>query len=145
MNPREKSHAFRSLRIVVADCQQEMPDFYTTMLPRMGHKLVHLATSGRELIKKCRELEPDLVISDIRLPDMDAATAEQAVSEERPVPFIVLTAANQPQPMPRSGDGRVLATLVKPVGAAQLEVQIPLVMQWFEQIESLRREIAALQ
>ena len=145
MNPRERSHAFRTLRIIVADRRQEMSNFDATMVARMGHKLVHVATSGVELIEKCRELQPDLVISEVRLSDMDVATAEQAVSEERAVPFIVLAAANQPEPPPRFGDGRILATLVKPVGAAELEVQIRLAMRWFEQMESLRRQIAAFQ
>ncbi len=143
MNDRHVSSDFHSLRIIVAEQRPEPHGSCATILPRLGHKLVHVAKTGRELIEKCRELQPDLVISDFQLPDMDADKAEQAISEERPCPFIVRTAEGRREQIGRSAGSRILAYLVDPVQAAQLEVQIPLVMRWFEQMESLRQEIVA--
>lgn len=137
------SNHFHSLRIIVVEQQPEPHGSCATILPHMGHRIVHVAKTGRELIEKCRELQPDLVISDFRFADMDAVEAEQAISENRPCPFIVLTAEGRTEQIARSAGSRILAHLVKPVQAAQLEVQIPLVMRWFEQMESLRQEIMA--
>ena len=61
----------RALRIAVADDELDMRDFFERMLPRCGHKVVSVAENGRQLIEHCRELHPDLIITDIKMPDLD--------------------------------------------------------------------------
>jgi two-component system, response regulator PdtaR len=62
------SHA---LRIAVADVEPDMQESYRTILPELGHVVVAGVETGRELVQKCREQHPDLVITDIKMPDMD--------------------------------------------------------------------------
>src|SRR3546814_3425264 len=50
-------------------------------------------TTGREAIAGLRKLEHDLVICDMRLPDMDGGTLfREAVREENAPPFFFITA-----------------------------------------------------
>jgi len=52
------------LRIVVADDEPDMRDYFQKGLPRLGHKVVGAAANGRELVELCRAQAPDLVITD---------------------------------------------------------------------------------
>ena len=46
----------RPLRIAVADDEQDMQDYFRTILPRIGHTVVAVAGTGRELIDRCVNL-----------------------------------------------------------------------------------------
>ncbi len=65
----------RRLRIAVADDEPDMRDYYRTMLPMLGHEVVAACSNGAELVQSCQELRPELVITDIKMPDMDGIDA----------------------------------------------------------------------
>ena len=82
----------RSLRIAVADDESDMQEYYRTILPVLGHVVVAVAETGRELIEKCREQHPDLVITDIKMPDMDGIDAAMQIYRDGPIPIILVSA-----------------------------------------------------
>ena len=43
------------LRIVVADDEADMRDYFKQVLPELGHEVVGAATNGRELVERCHE------------------------------------------------------------------------------------------
>jgi response regulator NasT len=51
-----------------------------------------LADTGRELVEKCREQRPDLVITDIKMPDMDGLEAVARMARDDTVPVILVSA-----------------------------------------------------
>jgi len=69
----------RPLRIAVADDDRETRAYFQELLPRLGHQVV-VAESGRQLVEQCRLLDPDLVITDIRMPDLDGITAAAEIN-----------------------------------------------------------------
>lgn len=132
------------LRIAVADDEQDMRDFLERMLPLMGHEVVCVAENGRELVEHCRRLKPDLVITDIKMPEMDGIEASTEICREQPVPVILVSAFHDAQLIERAEADHVLAYLVKPVGRADLEPAIALAVRRFSQLEALRAEAADL-
>jgi CheY-like chemotaxis protein len=84
------------LRIAVADDEVEMRDFFEKVLPRFGHQVVSVAENGKQLIEHCRELSPDLVITDIKMPELDGIEASTQICQERPVPIILVSAYHDP-------------------------------------------------
>jgi response regulator NasT len=135
----------RSLRIIVADDEADMRDFFEKMLPRCGHKVIAVAETGRELVERCRELKPDLVITDIKMPDMDGIEASIEICREQPVPIILVSAYQDPELLERAGADHVLAYLVKPIGQADLAPTIHIAMRRFAEIQALQQETADLQ
>ena len=110
-----------NLRIAVADDEPDMREYFERMLPRMGHEVVATATNGRELVELCREKKPDLIIADIRMPDMDGDVAIQQICSERPTPFILISAHSKPlYTLDEPGSVRQ-AYLTKPVKRDDLE------------------------
>src|ERR1051326_5218512 len=82
----------RRLRIAVADDEADMCQFLREVLGQLGHDVVLAAQSGKELVEKCQTEKPDLVITDIRMPDMSGLEAGAAINRERPVPVVLVTA-----------------------------------------------------
>ena len=132
------------LRIAVADDEPDMRDYFKKSLLRLGHQVVVVAATGRELVEQCRALAPDLVITDIRMPDMDGIDAATQIYRERPVPVILVSAFHDPDLIARAEADHILGYLVKPIKQAELGPAIALAVRRFEQFEELRREAADL-
>lgn len=131
-----------SLRIAVADDEPDMRQYFEKLLPRLGHKVVAVAENGRALVEACRTLQPDLVITDIKMPDMDGIDAAAQIYQDRPVPVILVSAFHDPALIARAEADHVLGYLVKPIKQADLEPAIALAMRRFEQFQALRKEAA---
>lgn len=134
----------RSLRIVVADDEPDMRDWFQTMLPLLGHEVVAVAEDGRDLLEKCREARPDLVITDIKMPDMDGIDAASQIYRDGPIPVIIVSAYHDPGLIERAEADHIMAFLVKPIKQADLEPAIAIATRRFEQFLALQLEAANL-
>jgi AmiR/NasT family two-component response regulator len=134
----------RALRIAVADDERDMRDFFREFLPPLGHTVVGTAATGTELVSLCRAEKPDLVITDIKMPDMDGIDAAAVVCRETPVPVILVSAFHERELLERAEADHVLAYLVKPIKAADLMPAIGIALRRFEQFRALQQEAADL-
>jgi response regulator NasT len=132
------------LRIAVADDEQDVRDYFSTFLPALGHHVIAAARTGKELVQQCRVTKPDLVITDIKMPDMDGIEAAAEVCRERPLPVILVTAHQELDLVDRAAAVCVVGYLVKPIKQADLHPAITLAVRRFEQIQSLCKETADL-
>lgn len=128
-----------NLRIAVADDELDMRDYFARILPRLGHQVVCIAENGRQLVDFCRQDFPDLIVTDIRMPEMDGIEAAAALQNIRPVPVVLVSAFHDPQTMQRAQDDRVLAYLVKPIKQADLQAAITVVMRRFDERNARRQ------
>ncbi len=133
-----------ALRIAVADDEPRMLDYYQDTLPLLGHRVTCAAPTGQDLVRCCRDARPDLVITDIKMPDMDGIDAIVELGRDEPIPAILVSAYHDPELFERTKEGHVLAYLVKPIKQADLEAAITIAMQRFEQFRALRQEAGAL-
>jgi response regulator NasT len=134
----------KGLRISVADDELDMRDFFERMLKRLGHQVVSVAENGRELVEHCHEQRPDLIITDIKMPDMDGIEAAQEICRERPVPIILISAFQDAALIERAEANSVLAYLVKPIGPDDLAPAIAIATRRFAELQALRKESADL-
>jgi response regulator NasT len=133
----------RSLRIAVADDEPRMREFYQEILSRMGHQVVCAVPNGRDLVQQCRAMRPNLVIADVKMPDLDGIDAAQQISKDEPIPIILVSAHDDPDLLERAGSC-VLAYLVKPVKQQDLQPAITIAIRRFDEFQSLRKEAADL-
>ena len=134
----------RSLQIAVADDEPDMQDYFRTILPQLGHKVVAVAGTGRELVERCRATHPDLVITDIKMPDIDGIEAAAQIYRDGPMPVILVSAYHDAEFIRRAEEDHILAYLVKPIKQSDLEPAISIAIRRFEQFQALCKEAADL-
>jgi response regulator NasT len=137
----QTSHA---LRIAVADDERDMRMFFQELLPLLGHEVVAVTANGRQLVEQCRATRPDLVITDIKMPDMDGIAAAAAVNQDRQIPVILITAYHDVDIRACAGSGYIMAYLTKPVKPVDLEAAIALAVLRFEHFRQVSQEAASL-
>lgn len=132
------------LRIAVADDEPEMRDFFEKVLPRYGHQVVAVAENGAQLVEHCRQLQPDMIITDIKMPELDGIEACGEICKERAIPVILISAFHDPALIARAEADYVLAYLVKPIGLADLQPAIAIAMRRFGELKALQKECSDL-
>ena len=73
------------IRIVLADDHEIFRDGFRVMLKKQpGVELVGEAADGEELIKLVEELQPDVVVTDIKMPKLDGIKATTIITQKYP-------------------------------------------------------------
>lgn len=129
-----------SLRIAIADDEPDMRDYFQDVLPRLGHTVVAVARNGRELVEQCRLTAPDLVITDIKMPEMDGIDAASQICKDRPIPIILVSAYHDASLIERAEADHVMGYLVKPIKQTDLGPTIAIAVSRFSQFQALQEE-----
>jgi response regulator NasT len=128
------------LRIAIADDEADMREFLERMLPRCGHEVVAIAENGRQLVELSRAVEPDLILTDIKMPELDGIEASNQICAERPLPIIFISAHHDAALIERAEADHALAYLVKPISFADLQPAISIAMRRFQELQAVRQE-----
>ena len=133
-----KSH---SLRIVIADDDPGLRSCLRTQLMDLGYAVVAEAKDGREAVSLARQLHPDLVLMDIKMPNVDGLEASRQIDLEGICPIVLLSAYSDRALVRKACSlSAVQAYLVKPVTARDLEPAIELAVHCFQRLKHLQRE-----
>lgn len=100
-------------RILVIDDEQRMANSIRALLQNSGYD-VETAYSGREGIKKLSEQEYHLVITDLRMGDIDGFEVMRTLGEQRNIGFIVITGHASTESAIEALHYRVLDYITKP-------------------------------
>ena len=128
------------LRIAVADDEPDMREFFQRILIHLGHDVIAVAANGDELIDACADEKPDLIITDVVMPEKDGLAALKEICRDGPIPAIVVSAHHDDEYVERARHETVLAYLVKPIKKDDLQPAIALAMQRFREFEALRQQ-----
>ncbi|HET7435437.1 MAG TPA: response regulator transcription factor [Thermoanaerobaculia bacterium] len=84
------------MRILIADDHALFRDGLRSLLMAQGHEVVGEAKNGREAIALTRELQPDLVLMDVSMPELDGINATREITAEMPnIKVVILTASEE--------------------------------------------------
>ena len=127
-------------RIVVADDESIIRMDLREMLAGLGYLVVGEAGDGLTAVNVAREVRPDLVIMDIKMPEMDGIEAARVLTEERIAPVLLLTAFSQQELVRRAGEAGVVGYLVKPFGETDLAPAVEIAIARFKEFRTLEKE-----
>lgn len=130
----------RTLRIALAEDEPVVLESFRKEITSLGHEVVIAVRSGAALVRQCRTLRPDLVVTDVKMPDMDGITAIREICRDGPVPIIIVSAFAESDLIARAEAEHVFAYLVKPIDPAQLNATILVAMSRFAEYQVLRQE-----
>lgn len=109
------------LHIAIADDEPDMRDFLRKILTRWGHHVTCAAENGQQLIAGCAADPPALIITDLKMPEVDGIAAITAIWRDRAVPVIVISAYPQDIPEWLQQHPQLASVLIKPVRTSDLE------------------------
>lgn len=135
----------KKLRIAIAEDEPELLIDLEETLIAFGHEVVVRAENGTELVERCREADPDLIITDIKMPDMDGLEAASQIRASRPTPIVIVSAYHDQEFIDRAMKEHVLAYLVKPLSDQSLKTSIDLAMHRFKEFQALQKQAADMQ
>ena len=133
-----------SLRILIADNESIIRMDLKELLEEAGHEVVGEAADGLKAVELTRKLKPDLVIMDIKMPEMDGIAAAKMISNEKLAPVLLLTAYSQKEIVEKAKDSGVLAYLVKPVKESNLFPAMEIALSRFKEYMEIEQELLDL-
>jgi len=131
-------------RVVVADDESLIRMDLREMLTQLGYLVVGEAGDGQSAVNLARELRPDVVIMDIKMPDMDGIEAARILTHERIAPVLLLTAYSQRELIERAREAGVAGYLVKPFRESDLAPAIEVALARFAEFRELEKEVGNL-
>lgn len=131
-------------RLLIADDEPLIRMNLRETLVDQGYLVVGEAGDGQSAVNLTRQLRPDLVILDVKMPDMDGIAAARLIGAEALAPVLLLTAYSSRELVDQAREAGVLGYLVKPVRDAELMPLIEVTLaRWGEQ-QVRRRELLQL-
>ncbi|MDH4208397.1 MAG: response regulator [Anaerolineae bacterium] len=131
-------------RVIVADDESIVRMDLREMLESLGYLVVGEAGDGESAVHLSRELRPNIVIMDIKMPGMDGIDAGRILTEERIAPVLLLTAYSQQDLVERAKDAGVMAYIVKPFHEADLAPAIEVALRRWREFRELEQEVEDL-
>ena len=117
--------------VLVADDQEPIRTMLKMSLEFMGYE-VAVAENGRALLTLARERVPDLIITDVMMPEMTGYEALEELRKDealKAVPVIVLTALEEASYQDKSASFGVCDHLVKPISLPVLKSKVKRVLE----------------
>jgi two-component system, sensor histidine kinase and response regulator len=126
-------------RVLVVEDERIVARHIEESLNELGYRVVGLASSGEEAIRKALELEPTLVLMDIHLRgDMDGITTAHFIREQLAVPIIFLTAFSDVETLRRASATAPYGYVVKPFTEVDLRCAIEIALIQHQQNAELQ-------
>jgi response regulator NasT len=130
-------------RVVVAEDESLIRIDIVETLRDQGFDVVGEAGDGNKAVELAFELKPDLMVMDIKMPDLDGLSAAERISELK-IPVVLLTAFSQHELVTRAAEVGAMAFLVKPFSPQDLLPAIEIALSRHSQLVALEAEVADL-
>lgn len=141
----EKEEKVTRPRVLVAEDEALIRLDLVELLEEQGYEVVGQAADGEKAVEMARELRPDLVVMDVKMPKMDGITAAENITDERIAPVVMLTAFSQRELIQKAKTAGAMAYVVKPFDASDVVPAIEIAMARLQEMQALDDEVASLE
>jgi len=133
----------QDIRVLVAEDDYLACQMIKETLREIGYTIVGKAVGGRQAVEMTAQLagtptQPDVILMDIKMPDLDGIEATRLIQERCPTPVVVLTAYETSELVAEASAAGVGAYLVKPPEVKEMERAITIALARFDDMEALR-------
>jgi response regulator NasT len=133
------------MRILIADDEAVIRLGLRAMLQDAGHEVVGTASNGRTAVAQAEATRPDVIVLDIKMPELDGLDAARQIMVQCPTAIVMLTAYSERVLIERAKAAPVFAYLVKPIKEEMLGPTLELAVARYTEWQELRAEVADLQ
>ncbi len=132
-------------RVIIADDESLIRMDLREMLTNLGYLVIGEAGDGLSAVNLTRDLRPDILLMDIKMPDLDGIEAARILTEERLAPVLLLSAYSQQELIQRARQAGVAGYLVKPFRENDLAPAIEVALARFSEFRAMEQEVGNLQ
>ncbi len=133
-----------SLKAVIAEDEQLTRTIIRARLEKLGHTVVAEAGDGLQAIEAARLHKPDVIIMDIKMPEMDGIEAARVIMTETPCAILFLSSFNEQELVEQASETGALAYLMKPFRKEDLAPALEMAVRRFRQIQAQAQQIDEL-
>ncbi len=131
-------------RVIIADDESVIRADLREMLTNLNYLVVGEVGDGQSAVNLAREVKPDVVIMDIKMPDMDGIEAARILTREKVAPVLLLTAYSQRELVDRAKEAGVVGYLVKPFREQEVVPAIEVALARFQEFAELEKQVGDL-
>jgi AmiR/NasT family two-component response regulator len=126
------------VRVLIAEDNFLVGEMIQGVAEEAGYIVVGRAMDGRQAVEMTTDLHPDVVLMDIKMPDLDGIEAAEMIQDRCPTPIVILTAYATPEMLKEAGAVGAGAFLAKPPRVRELNQAIVIARARFGDLLRLR-------
>lgn len=130
-------------RVLVAEDESLIRMDIVEILREHGFDVVGEAADGQEAIELATALKPELVVMDIKMPNLDGIAAAKRMAELK-IPVVLLTAFAQKELFEQAAEAGAMAYVVKPFNPSDLLPAVEIALHRHAELKALEFEISDL-
>ncbi len=132
-------------RVMVVEDERVVALAIAKCLQKMGHTVPATVSTGEEAVRRAEELDPDLILMDIRLAgEVDGVEAASRIARTRQIPVIYLTAYSDDKTLERARVTEPFGYILKPFEEKSLRSAIEMALYKSSSQRSVRRAAGRL-
>jgi two-component system, response regulator PdtaR len=132
-------------RLILAEDETILRMDLKEELQRQGYLVVGEAGDGQSAVNLTRELRPDAVVMDIRMPEMDGISAAEILTREKLAPVLLLTNFSDDELIERARAAGVVHYMTKPWRSSELKPAIEITLSRFHEFRDMETRVKTLE
>ena len=133
------------MKVVLVDDESLIRMDLRDILESGGCEIIGEGANGVEAIRLAKQLQPDVILMDVKMPELDGIEAARQIGYNHYAPVVLLTAFSQDDLVKKAKDSGVFGYLIKPVREEQLIPTLQMAIGRFKEDEQMRADMASLE
>ena len=107
------------MRVLIVDDESLIRMDLRDIIESCGHEVVAEGTNGVEALALCKKHKPDIILMDVKMPELDGIEAARQIGFHHEAPVVLLTSYSQQDLIDKARESGVYGYLIKPVREEQ--------------------------
>lgn len=133
------------MRVLIVDDESLIRMDLRDIIESCGHEVVAEGTNGVEAIELCKKHKPDILLMDVKMPELDGIEAARQIGFHHEAPVVLLTSYSQQDLIDKARESGVYGYLIKPVREEQLVPTLEMALGRYKSDAQLREKMAELE
>lgn len=133
------------MRVLIVDDESLIRMDLRDIIESCGHEVVAEGTNGVEALELCKKHKPDIILMDVKMPELDGIEAARQIGFHHEAPVVLLTSYSQQDLIDKARDSGVYGYLIKPVREEQLVPSLEMALGRYKSYAQLREKMAELE
>ena len=133
------------MRVLIVDDESLIRMDLRDIIESCGNEVVAEGTNGVEALELCKKHKPDIILMDVKMPELDGIEAARQIGFHHEAPVVLLTSYSQQDLIDKARDSGVYGYLIKPVREEQLVPSLEMALGRYKSDAQLREKMAELE